>query len=110
MNILFKFSNCPQTLENTMQMNNLLRIVTSICIKEVIKRGRMKGWRNIEEEGAEVSTRGPAAELAAESSPRRREPGLACVLSCSIFAWLTSWYPHQHPHRHAAWRAESRDL
>lgn len=37
MNILFKFFNCYKALENTMQMNNLLRIVTSIHIYGVIK-------------------------------------------------------------------------
>lgn len=37
MNILFKSSNCYKTLKNTIQMNNLLRIMTSIHIYEVIK-------------------------------------------------------------------------
>lgn len=37
MNILFKSSNGYKTLKNTIQMNNLLRIMTSIHIYEVIK-------------------------------------------------------------------------
>lgn len=55
MNILFKSSNGYKTLKNTIQMNNLLRIMTSIHIYEVIKcsfsnpeKKKMSGWKNIE--------------------------------------------------------------
>lgn len=37
MNILFKSSNGCKTLKNTIQMNNLLRIVTPIHIYEAIR-------------------------------------------------------------------------
>lgn len=107
-NILFKCSNCYKTLENTIQMNRSLKIVTSIHIYEAIKcsfsdpEKRRNGWRNTEEEREKTwaLTHGPGSELDTEctSGPDYACAGVrsgpACVISCSVFARLISVLPH----------------
>lgn len=102
MNILFKSSNGYKTLKNTIQMNNLLRIMTSIHIYEVIKcsfsNPEKKKWvvgRILRKE--KVTTHGPGGKLAAESPCGVRNSSVkmlslvpGCVISCTLVAQLIS--------------------